>query len=184
MNTENKNVLVKKILKRELGWTWFFFLVRCLLSSTELFKKTQWGKEKNSEAKFIKPYSLVAMLYLKLKKKFGKERAFKLINEIIVSVGCAQQTELLTSIEISDNDPMNRLMAFNNLMDKKGATQFNKRRYIQNNDNICHFKISRCVYKDFFDTVGIPELTEYFCEVDKVFFPSAFPKLKVHRGGS
>jgi hypothetical protein len=184
MNSKSKSIIVKTVLKKEIGWSWFIFMIGCLFSSRSLFHNTKWGKEHSPEANFIKPYSLVAMLYLKLKKKLGKDKAFKIMREIIVPVGCNQQNELLNSIEIRDNSSLNRLMSFNNLMDKKGATQFNIRRYVQQNDNICHFKINRCVYKDFFDSAGTPELTGYFCEVDKEFFPAAFPKLKVHRGSS
>ncbi len=130
MNTKNKKwVIIKKVLKRELGRTWFFFLFKCLLPSKSLFKNSRWGKVKNAESDFIKPYSLAATLYIKLKEKFGKERAFKIMRNIIVPVGCNQQTALLNLIDISDDEPMKRLMAFNNLMEKKGATQFNDRQY-------------------------------------------------------
>jgi hypothetical protein len=75
-------------------------------------------------------------------------------------------------------------MAFNNLMDKKGAPQFNKREYVKQNNNICHFIITRCVFYDFFTEAGTPELTRLFCEVDREFFPGAFPDFRFYRDGS
>lgn len=185
MNSNNKkSIIVKTVLKKELGWTWLLFLFISLLSSKPLFKSTRWGKEKGAESAFIKPYALVAKLYIRLKKKFGKDKAYEIMGEIIVPVGCNQQTALLDSINISDDEPMKKLMAFNNLMEQKGATRFNDRIYSKKTDNICHFKIRRCVYKDFFDAVSTPELARFFCDVDEEFFPTAFPKFKVHRGGS
>jgi hypothetical protein len=49
---------------------------------------------------------------------------------------------------------------------------------------MCHFAITRCVFNDFFTAVGTPELTRLFCDVDRRFFPEAFPGLRFHRGGS
>lgn len=184
MDNDKKNFIVKKVLKKELGWAWFFFLFRCLLLSKSLFKNSRWGKLKNAESNFIKPYAVVAMLCIKLKKKLGMEKAINAMRNIIVPLGCNQQNALMNSINITDDEPMKRLMAFNNLMDIKSATQFNDRLYIKKTNNICHFKIRRCIYKDFFDAVNTPELTQLFCEVDKEFFIPAFPKFKVHRGSS
>ena len=144
-----KKIIVKKVLKKELGWTWFLFLFKCSLLGKLLFKQTRWGKIKSAESNFIRPYSIVAMLYIKLKEKFGKEKAFKIMRDIVVPIGCNQQTILINSINMSDDEPMKRLMAFNNLMEKKGATQFNDREYIKRDNNVCHFKIKRCVFKDF-----------------------------------
>jgi hypothetical protein len=75
-------------------------------------------------------------------------------------------------------------MKFHNLMDREGAPQFNTRNYVKRNDMTCHFKITRCVFNDFFTDVQFPELTKLFCEVDKEFFPHAFPEFSFHRDGS
>jgi hypothetical protein len=83
-----------------------------------------------------------------------------------------------------DKAPMEQLMDFNELMDQKGAPRFNDREYIRQDDEVCHFVITRCVFNDFFSEVGTPELAQLFCDVDRKFFPKAFHKLKFHRGGS
>ncbi|KAF5423579.1 MAG: L-2-amino-thiazoline-4-carboxylic acid hydrolase [Candidatus Methanocomedens sp.] len=181
---KQKSSIIKQELKKELGWTWLFFLLKCSILSKGLFNKSKWGKMKNAESEFLKPYAIVVMFYTILKEKFGKDKAFLIMRNIIVPVGCIQQNALLDEINLSDEEPMKRLMAFNNLMDKKGATQFNDREYVKKDENVCHFKIRRCVFKDFFDSLGVSELTELFCEVDKEFFIPGFPKLKVHRGSS
>ena len=140
---KQKNSIVKKVLKKELGWKWLPFLVKCSILSKGLFKRTKWGKQKNNESEFLKPYAIVVMLYIKLKEKFGKDKAFLIMRTIIVPVGCIQQNALLDETNISDDEPMKRLMAFNNLMDKKGATQFNDREYIKKDNIVCHFEIER-----------------------------------------
>lgn len=179
-----KSAIVKNTLKKALGWRWLLFLVKCSIRSKGIFKKSKWGKTKDAESDFIKPYAIVAMLDIELKEIFGQDNAFKIMRDIIVPVGCIQQNALLAETNISDNEPMSKLMAYNNLMDKKGATQFNEREYVKKEENICHFKIKRCVYKDFFDFFEILEIVELFCEVDKEFFIPAFPNFNVHRGSS
>ena len=57
---------------------------------------------------------------------------------------------------------MEKLMLFNDLMDRKGAPRFNKRVYIEKSKDICHFIIKRCIFYDFFIEVGTPELTKIF----------------------
>jgi hypothetical protein len=79
---------------------------------------------------------------------------------------------------------MERLRSFNDLMDLVGTPRFNRREYIKQDDNMCHFIITRCVFSDFFNEVGTPELTRAFCEVDRRFFPEAFPGLRFHRSGT
>jgi hypothetical protein len=83
-----------------------------------------------------------------------------------------------------DKEPMEQLMAFNDLMDRKGAPRFNKREYVKQDDDTCYFVIKRCVFKDFFTEAGTPDLAKIFCEVDREFFPKAFSDLKFHRGSS
>ena len=66
---------------------------------------------------------------------------------------------------------MERLMAFNDLQDKIGVPRFDRREYIKQNDNICHFIITRCIFCNFFSEAGTPELTKIFCEKSaKIFF--------------
>ncbi len=181
---KQKNYIVKDVLKKELGLKWLFFLTKCSILSKGVFQKSKWGKTKNAESDFLKPYAVVVVLYIKLKAKYGQDKAFKIMTDIIVPIGCIQQNAMVADTNLADDEPMKRLMAFNNFMDKKGATQFNDRKYVKQDKKICHFKIKRCVYKDFFDFFGISELTKLFCEVDKKFFIPAFPKFIVHRGSS
>ena len=39
------------------------------------------------------------------------------------------------------------------------------------------FRITRCLFHEFFTAVGTPELTQLFCAIDEEFFPRAFPQL-------
>ena len=176
--------IIKSVLRKEVGWLWALFMVKCLISGNAIFKKTHWAEVGNEESRFVKRFSLACVTYIGLSEKIGKENAFKAMKKILVPIGCSEQWNHLNSLNLSKDSGMVRLMAFNDLMDKKGAPQFNKREYVKQNNNICHFIITRCVFYDFFTEAGMPELTRLFCEVDREFFPGAFSNFSFYRGNS
>jgi len=60
---KQKSSIIKQELKKELGWTWLFFLLKCSILSKGLFNKSKWGKMKNAESEFLKPYAIVVMFF-------------------------------------------------------------------------------------------------------------------------
>ena len=176
--------IAKSVLRRNVGWLWAIFLIKCLFRKKSIFNRSHWSKSGGAESEFVKRFSFASAVYLELQAEFGKEKAFEIMKEILIPVGCNEQWKHFQSLEVIDKKPMEQLMEFNDLMDRKGAPQFNKRKYIKQDDNICHFVITRCIFKDFFTEVGTLELTKLFCDVDREFFPKAFPDFKFHRGSS
>ncbi len=175
---------IKSVLSQEFGSLWLPFLLKCIIKKRGIFNKTHWARSKNPELKFVKRLSLVSALYLELQDKFGKEKAFEIAKRILVPIGCDEQMNHLKSLNLENKAPMERLMAFNNLMDEKGVLRFNRWEYIKHDENTCNFIIQRCIFHDFFTEVGTPELTKLFCEIDRRFFPKAFPEFEFHRNGS
>ena len=167
-----------------VGQTWPFLVVKGLARKKAIFASTQWAREKSRESDFVKRFSLASAIYLELIGRIGKEEAFEAMQRILVPIGCNEQWAHLRSLGNAAQTPMGRLMAFHQLMDKKGAPQFNQREYLERSENVCHFAIKRCIFHDFFTQAGTPELTKLFCEVDRQFFGPAFPDLKFHRGDS
>lgn len=176
--------IIKYVLSKEIGWLWPLFMVKCLMRANAIFMKTRWANAKDRESEFVKRFSLPCSIYIELIETIGKENAFEAMKKMLVPIGCNEQWNHLNSLSLSEDSGMVGLMAFNNLMDKKGAPQFNRREYVKQNNNICHFIIARCVFYDFFTEVGASELTGIFCEVDREFFPAAFPSFRFHRGNS
>jgi hypothetical protein len=176
--------IIKSVLSKTIGWSWPLFLVKCLIKGNAIFGKTHWAEVKSQELRLVKRLSLVCALYVGLGDKTGKEKAFEIMKKMLLAIGCSEQWNHLNSLNLSKDSGMVGLMYFNDLMDKKGAPQFNKREYVKQNNNICHFIITRCVFYDFFTETGTPELTRLFCEVDREFFPRAFPDFRFYRGTS
>ena len=176
--------IVTSVLRKQVGWSWLLFLMKSLFRNRSLFQKTRWSKVDGPEAKFVKRFSFAAALFLELQTKLGEDKAFAIMKRILVPIGSNEQWGHLQSLMRGAETPMEWLMVFNDLMDQKGAPRFNTREYLQQDDTVCHFLITRCVFQDFFTEAGAPSLTTLFCEVDREFFPKAFPELSFHRGGS
>ena len=176
--------IIRSILGKVIGRIWFLFVLSCLRKARSLFKNTKWGLEHGPEAQFVKRLTLAAAIYKELTVKFGKETAFDIVQRIVVKIGFEEQSANASQMSGIWDTEFSRLDAFHELMDEKGGPRFNTRTFLQRDDNLCHFRVTRCVFHDFFKSVGVPELTKLFCEVDRVFFTTEFPSVKFHRNGS
>ena len=179
---ELKNVV--SVLSDVAGWKWPCVLAKSLVRKRKLFASTRWAHETGGESEFVKRFALASAVYLELADRIGKHDAFEAMRRILVPIGCGEQWGHVRSLRNPEAAPMGRLMAFHDLMDKVGAPQFNRRDYVEQRDDVCHFIITRCIFNDFFTEAGTPELTRLFCEVDREFFPRAFPEFDFHRGDS
>ena len=83
--------IIKSVLSKEIGWLWTLFLIRCLIRAKAIFRKTQWAEVKSRESEFVKRLSLPCAVYVSLGEKVGKEKAFKVMKEILVPIGCNEQ---------------------------------------------------------------------------------------------
>lgn len=175
--------IVQSVLRKEMGLSWIPLLIGASMRKGKVFSNTHWAAERTAEAEFAKRLSFASALYSGLQEKLDEDKAFEIMKRILVPIGCNEQWNHLHAVG-KEVDPMKRLMAFNDLMDKSGTPRFNLREYVIKNDNTCHFAINRCVFYDFFSEASTPELTKLFCEIDRAFFPKAFPGLEFHRGNS
>ncbi len=176
--------VVVSVLGKHLGWRAPGLLAQALARRKKIFSKTHWGEEGGAEAAFVARISLAPALAKVLGETVGQDEALSVMHELLVAVGCQEQGAHLRMLEMAGLSGMARLMAFHDLMDEVGAPRFNDRSYTTKSDEVCHFVIRRCIFSDFFTETGVSELTRAFCEVDKVFFPAAFPDFTFHRAGS
>ncbi len=171
-------------LRDTIGRSWFFFLIRGWRNARVLFKSTKWGLEHSPEAKFVQRLALVAAMYKMLTVRMDKDEAFDVIRRIVVKIGFDEQSIHARKLGHSWKTEFDRLEAFHDLMDMKGGPRFNTRTFLQRDEDVCHFRITRCVFYDFFKSVDVPGLARLFCEVDRVFFTTEFPSVRFHRNGS
>jgi hypothetical protein len=173
----------RSVLRKEFGFSWPLFLIKCSFKENDIFKKTQWSKGKGEGPKFVKRLSLLSAIYLELQHKFDKEKAFETMGTMIVPIGLEESLTLLRTLRNPSKDPLEMLESYHDLVDEKGVGRFGRREVTKNADS-CHRVVTTCPFHAFFTEAGTPELTKQFCEVDREFYSKAFPELKFSRGSS
>ncbi len=179
----HKFKIIKSVLGKEIGPAWPLFMLKCLLIKNVPFKNTQWFKTRGAETEYAKRLSLLAAAYTQLQKKSGRENALAIMQKLIIPLGCNETTILIESLRISPEKSMDLLIAYLNLVDTKGVGRFCKSETTYD-ANVCRRVVERCLFHDFFSQTGMPELTAFFCEVDRKFYTKAFPGFRFHRNGS
>ncbi|MBM4270691.1 MAG: hypothetical protein FJ139_00830 [Deltaproteobacteria bacterium] len=183
MNAEQIK-LIQSVLGKELGRTWPWFLAECLIIKRKIFRNTHWAISPGEESEFVRRLAFVCAVYLKLQNKFGKEPAYTLTERISIPAALKELLNFLHKLSLPETDGMKHLTAFRQAFENEGAGKFCHRTYISHDNHTCHFIITRCVFYDFFNEAGTPELTRIFCEVDREFYLRAFPSLRFSRGDS
>ena len=179
-----EGLIAYRVLRGEFGWAWPIVLIQSLKRKNELFRNTQWSKAKGEEAEFVKRLPLVSAFYLELVCKSDAEKAINMMRRVIVPIGLNESMKGFRTIKNNYKTPMEHLIHYLDYVDEKGAGRFCNREYPKKNHHVCHRVVTKCPFHGFFSEVGTPELTQLFCEVDRVFYEKAFPELLFHRGDS
>ena len=100
--------IMKSVLGRELGWSWPLFLAGCGIRQRAIFRHTHWANLKTKESQFTRRLSISAAIYLNLMNKYGKERAFEIVRDLLVPIGLNEQLNNLNVLALSDKIERNR----------------------------------------------------------------------------
>jgi hypothetical protein len=176
--------IMASVLSSEIGWSWPLLIVKCLLASRSILDETRWTGRIDEEARFAKRLCLSAALYRGLIERVGQQRAFEAMRRILVPIGCQEQLSNVPLLDPDRADPMERLWAFYEFMGTGGVGQFVDRNLVKKTNDVLHYEVRGCFFERFYRELGMPELTQLFCEVDTEFFPEAFPEFEFHRGSS
>jgi hypothetical protein len=179
-----EGIIAYRVLSKEFGWAWPIFLVKCLIRKNDIFENTHWSKEKGAESEFVKRLPIVSAMFLELQDRYSKEKSLAIMRKAIVPIGLNECLRSFRMLSISSENPLESLRIYLDYVDEKGAGRFCDREYPKKNNHVCHRVVTKCPFHGFFSEVGIPELTQLFCEVDRVFYEKAFPELVFHRGDS
>jgi hypothetical protein len=176
--------IMASVLSSEIGWSWPLLLLKCLFSKSSILSATHWAGREDDEARFAKRLCPSVALYRGLIDRIGKDRAFEAMRRILVPIGCQEQLGNVSSLNPGDADAMDKLWAFYEFMGTRGVGQFVDRSLVEKRDDLLHYEVRSCFFDRFYGEVEMPELTQFFCEVDTQFFPEAFPEFEFHRGSS
>ena len=172
------------VLKEELGFFWFFFLMRSVLKKRTMLKGTKWFHDKSAEGIFARRLSVLAALYKVLQEKFDRGVAFRILSRIIVPAGCCEQWTNLKNLNVGNECGYKRLKVFYDFMGEGGSGQFVKRTLASNTEKLVQYEVRECFFARFFKEMGMLELASLFCKVDRSFFPTAIADYSLSRGDS
>jgi hypothetical protein len=176
--------IMASVLSSEIGWSWSLLLLKCLISKSSIFNATHWAGREDDEARFAKRLCLTVALYRGLIDRIGRDRAFEAMRRILVPIGCQEQLGHVSSLNPDRAHAMDKLWAFYEFMGTGGVGRFVDRSLVEKTDDLLEYEVKGCFFDRFYREVEMPELTQFFCEVDAEFFPKAFPEFEFHRGSS
>jgi len=178
----NEGILAARVLSNEFGLLWPTVLINSVRRKNVLFDKAiEAGVE---PTKYVKRLPVLSALYLELKRLRDSDKAMSMMRSILVPVGANESMEGYRRLKETFSNPMEHLAGYLDYVDEKGAGRFCERIYSRRDDQVCHRVVTKCPFFEFLDAAGTPELTQLFCEVDRVFYKAAFPDLIFHRNGS
>ena len=155
------------------------FLLGTILTLPGFKKGLPVGLEKD----FVDTTALQTWMYLRLKDRVGKEKAYEIIRAIVIPVGLAVQQGSLRTVEAPRT--FENFIAFHDRLSREGLTRWSTKEVLEHSENRYEWQILRCGFYDFFSGIGVPELTRLMCEVDNAMYNTYLPdELTFHRGGA
>ena len=140
-----------------------------------MFRKTHWALKKDKEAEYVKSVIIIAAIYRNLAQKFGKERALKVMQEVIPA-----RKHLLFTIK----DPFERWIKYRSILITEGFGLHNTIEDVYIYKTRMHYIVKRCIFHDVFKETGVPELTLMICDYDQSFHSAMFSEFYFDRNGS
>lgn len=153
-----------------------------LIASKLTFRKFKHSIKLDLPSDFIETTGFIAWMYIRLKKKLEKNIAFEIIRATILSSGLAIQQANFRNVEKPRT--FENIVKYQQLNNQEGTTKLNTMEVIEQSKKRYEFHITRCLFKEFFAHVEVPELTSIMCSIDNAIFNSYLPeKLTFHRNG-
>lgn len=154
------------------------FFIKTILTFKN-FKKTI---KMNLPREFINSSGLIAWLYIRLKKEIGEEKAYEIIRATILCSGLAIQQANFRNVEAERT--FENLVKYQKRVKNEGTTKLNQMEIIDQTDNKYVYKVTKCMFYEFFKYLDVPELTTIMCSIDNSIFNSYLPeKITFHRNG-
>ena len=154
-----------------------FFLMTVLT-----FKKFKKTFKMDLPKDFFNSSGLIAWMYIRLKNKIGKEKAYEVIRATILCSGLAVQQANFRNVE--DERVFENLVKYQLRTKNEGITKLNQMEIIEKAEDRYVFKVTKCMFYEFFKYLEVPELTRIMCSIDNAIFNSYLPeKIIFHRDG-
>ena len=154
------------------------FLFRCAATVGSLKKRI----DPRFPQELVELAALPLWVYIHLKAKLGAPKAFEIMRVAVLTGGIAQWNLAYATVD--------RKRTFAALCDQElqvnrtGPTRWNKLEVVDRSDRRFEVKVTRCLYHELAQSLGIPEITPIVCQIDNAGFNSYLPdEVIFHRGG-
>jgi len=129
---------------------------------------------------FVRAAALQAWIYIRLKKRLGQQKAYEVVRAMVLPIGLALQQGNFRCVEAGRR--FENLVTYQQRTNREGVTRWNTMKVLEQTTDRYEIQVSRCLYFEFFNTLGIPEMTRMMCAVDNAIFNSYQPEeLIFHR---
>ncbi|MDC7220040.1 MAG: DUF6064 family protein [Spirochaetales bacterium] len=154
------------------------FLFSTVIGLPKLIVKNK----KDYPVDFLKSSGLTTLLYKGLIPSLGKEKAFEVVRAVIIPIGLATQQANFRNVE--EPRTFENLVKYQQRTNREGPTRLNTIEIEEQSEREYRFKVSRCLFLEFFNSQGVPELTKLMCTVDNAIFNIYRPEeIFFHRDG-
>jgi hypothetical protein len=165
------------LLRREMRFP-KLFLFTCALTLGRFKRRI----DKRFPEELVELTALPLWVYINLKKKIGQQKAFEIMRVAILTGGIVQWNLAYQAID--------KERTFENLCDeellvsKTGPTRWNTLQVMDRTPRRFEIGVTRCLYHELAQSLGIPEITPVVCQIDNAAFNSYLPHWIVfNRGG-
>jgi len=145
------------------------FIIKSILTLPLFLRKCP----RNFPKEFLKSAGFMVHLYIGLQKRMDKEKAFELIRASVLPTALATMQANFRFVEEDRN--FENLIKYQKLTSNIGITKLNTIKIVEENESNYHFKVTRCLFYEFFNMLGVAELTSIMCAVDNAVFNCYLP---------
>ena len=173
----NKALMALGILQGYIEHPWWFLL-------TTLFTLPGFKKQlpKDLPKDFVEVTALQTWMYIRLKGRIGKEKAYEVVRALVLPVGLAVQQINFRCVEASRT--FENLITYMQRTNREGPTRWNRVEILEQSECKYEVRVHNCLFHEVYTELGIPELTRLMCAVDNAIFNTYLPeKITFHRNG-
>jgi hypothetical protein len=155
-----------------------FFLLRCALT----LRRFKSSVDRRFPGELVDLVALPLWVYINLKNQLGSEKAFEIMRVPILAAGLVKQNLLFQTVRRGRS--FEAFVEQELEINQSGTTRWNTLEVKARTPERFELAVTRCMFHELTQSLGIPEATRLVCQVDDAVFGSYLPETLVfHRGG-
>ena len=138
--------------------------------------------DKRFPKELVELTALPLWVYINLKKRIGQHKAFEIMRVAVLTGGMVQWNIAYEAVD--KGRTFENLCDEELLLSKTGPTRWNTLAVMDRTPRRFEIRVTRCLYHELAQSLGIPEITPVVCQIDNAAFNSYLPdSIVFSRGG-